>query len=81
MNFSKVVGRNLKILAVWLASTKRVDRAKVWGTNNAFCLVNMKNHKAALCSTGLEIFNTLSSKPLRFNEPNVKCMRLFPHVL
>ena len=42
MNFSKVVGRNLKILAVWLvlavwlASTKRVDRAKVWGTNKTF---------------------------------------------
>ena len=40
MNFSKLVGRNLKILAVWLvlavwlASTKRVDRAKVWGTNS-----------------------------------------------
>ena len=39
MNFSKVVGRNLKILAVWLASTKRVDRAKVWGTNTlTMCL-------------------------------------------
>ena len=45
MNFSKVVGRNLKILAVWLvlavwlASTKRVDRAKVWGTNNGYVFI------------------------------------------
>ena len=54
MNFSKVVGRNLKILAVWLvlavwlASTKRVDRAKVWGTNKAYLSPFLYSNSASI---------------------------------